>query len=176
MPSGSACQPLLSRSTDVESVLTYVAVFVLALGTLVLSGLITAINEPSSGGLAWQPLVANPFVILADAAPSAPTTQTCYSVVGGSSIEFPGSAPAQPATSWPKVICQTDLLSGDVLGGIRQGIRNDERPNSSESGGTPVWPYGLAFDLASTWPSCCGQLCRRLRTPRLRVPSGVRLA
>jgi ABC-2 type transport system permease protein len=171
---GLGLSAILSRSTT-SSVLTYVAVFVLAVGTLVLSGLITAINEPSGGGLTWQPLVANPFVILADAAPSAPTTRTCYSVQGGSAIEFPGSAPAEPATSSPKVICQTTLLSGDVLGGIRQGIRDEERPNSSQSGGTPVWPYGLAFDLAVAGVLLWAAV-RRLRTPRLRVPSGVRLA
>ncbi len=171
---GLGLSTILSRSTT-SSVLTYVAVFVLAIGTLVLSGLVSAINEPSGGGLVWQPLVANPFVILADAAPSAPTTRTCYSVQGGSAIELPGNSPNQPATSSPKLICQTNLLAGDVLGGIRQGIRADEQSNSSQTGGSPVWPYGLAFDLiiavALLWAAV-----RRLRTPRMHVPSGVRLA
>jgi ABC-type transport system involved in multi-copper enzyme maturation permease subunit len=169
---GLGLSAILSRSTT-SSVLTYVAVFVLAVGTLVLSGLITAINAPSGGGLAWQPLVANPFVILADAAPSAPTTRICYSVQGGSTS--PGSAPAEPAAPSPKVICQTELLSGDVLGGIRQGIRNEERPNSSQSGGSPLWPCGLGFDLAVAGALLWAAV-RRLRTPRVRVPSGVRLA
>ena len=171
---GLGLSAILSRSTT-SSVLTYVAVFVLAIGTLVLSGLITAINQPSNGGVVWQPMAANPFVILADAAPSAPTSRTCYSVEGGSAIVFPGGTPAPPVTSTPKVICQTNLLSGDVLGGIRNGIRSDQHSNGSQSGGTPVWPYGLAFDLviavALLWAAV-----RRLRSPRLRVPSGVRLA
>ena len=153
---GLGLSAILSRSTT-SSVLTYVAVFVLAVGTVVLSGLVTAINEPSDGGLIWQPLVANPFVILADAAPSAPMTRTCYSIRGGSAIRSTGSAPV-PSTSSPKVICQTTLLAGDVLGGIRQGIRNDEHPNSSESGGTPVWPYGLGFDLVIVGAGC-GRQC-----------------
>ena len=78
---GLGLSAILTRSTT-SSVLTYVVVFVLAVGTLVLSGLVSAIDEPSGGGLVWQPLVANPFVILADAAPAAPTTRTCYTVVG----------------------------------------------------------------------------------------------
>ena len=171
---GLGLSAILSRSTT-SSVLTYVAVFVLAVGTVVLSGLVSAINEPSGGGLTWQPLVANPFVILADAAPAAPSTRTCYTVQGGVATVLPGSAPGAPTTASPQIICQTNLLSGDILGGIRQGIRGDERPGNFQSGGSPVWPYGLAFDLlvaaALLWAAV-----RRLRTPRVRVPSGVRLA
>jgi ABC-type transport system involved in multi-copper enzyme maturation permease subunit len=171
---GLGLSAILSRSTT-SSVLTYVAVFVLAVGTLVLSGLISAIDHPVDGGLIWEPLAANPFVILADAAPAAPSTRICYSVIGGSQSVSSGTATYQPESSSPKVICQTTRPGGDVLGGIRQGIRDEENPNGSQSSRSPVWPYGLAFDLlvagALLWAAV-----RRLRTPRIRVPSGVRLA
>ena len=175
---GLGLSAIFSRSTT-SSVLTYVAVFVLAVGTLVLAGLLSAISQPSNGGLTWQPLAPNPFVIPADAAPSAPTARICYSVVGGASVLTPSGTPSVPGSPSPKVICQTDRLAGDVLGSIRQGIRNAEQPNTflgyAQSAGSPVWPYGLAFDLIVAGALLLAAV-RRLRTPRQHVPSGVRLA
>jgi ABC-2 type transport system permease protein len=176
---GLGLSAILSRSTT-SSVLTYVAVFVLTVGTLVLAGLISAIDQPSGGSLTWQPLAPNPFVILADTAPAAPTKRFCFSVDGGGGALYaPGSTTTDPVTPSPQVICQTELVPGDVLGGIRESIRRTEGTNGYAFGptppGTPVWPYGLAFDLlvagALLWAAV-----RRLRTPRRRVPNGVRLA
>ena len=146
---GLGLSAVLTRSTT-SSVLTYVAVFVLTIGTLVLAGLISAVNQSSGGGLAWQPLAANPFVILADAAPTAPMTQTCYTIVTGSGTILTPNGQATPSgNSTPKVICQTNVATGDVLGGIRQSIRDAEQRNSASAyGRRPVVRYG-----PTDWPS-----------------------
>jgi ABC-type transport system involved in cytochrome c biogenesis permease component len=172
---GLALSALLARSTT-SSVLTYVAVFVLALGTIVLAGLVTAVTNSSSNvqsrGDAWVLLAPNPFVILADAAPSAPVIRRCYSVSGGPVV----NGPAQGLPTF----CDTNVQSGDVLGSIRQSVRGMETSNSlsgfgSQSPGSPVWPYGLSFDLlvalALLWAAV-----RSMRTPKRRLPRGVRLA
>jgi ABC-2 type transport system permease protein len=172
---GLGLSALLARSTT-SSVLTYVVVFVLAVGTVVLAGLVTAVNNSSSNGQthgeAWFLLAPNPFVILADAAPSAPVTRKCYSVATG---------PSQDGSSSDGTnFCQTTAQSGDVLGGIRLGIRGMESSGSidtlgSPSPGGPVWPYGLAFDLLVA-SGLLWAAARRMETPKKRLPSGVRLA
>jgi ABC-type transport system involved in multi-copper enzyme maturation permease subunit len=172
---GLGLSALLARSTT-SSVLTYVAVFVLALGTVVLAGLATAITTSSNNGQtygeAWYLLAPNPFVILADAAPSAPVKRTCYSIVGNQSPD--GASPS------PSSYCQTTVQSGDVLGSIRQGVRDMESSSSnnpvpSQTPGGPVWPYGLAFDLLVAglllWAAV-----QRMKTPKRHLPKGVRLA
>jgi ABC-2 type transport system permease protein len=171
---GLGLSALLARSTT-SSVLTYVAVFVLTLGTLVLAGLVTSITTaPNNGGTtneAWYLLAPNPFVILADAAPSAPLKRTCYTAQG---IVTPGGT-----SPGPRTFCQTTVPSGDVLGAIRQGVRGMESPStgglgSSNTGG-PVWPYGLTFDLLVA-AGLLWSAVRSLRTPKRHLPRGVRLA
>ena len=183
---GLGLSALLARSTT-SSVLTYVAVFVLALGTLVLAGLVASIANASNNGgstnAAWYFLAPNPFVILADAAPSAPLSRTCYptEAVPTLGTTTPGRAaiftPTAPA---PRTICVTNVPSGDVLGAIRQGVRGME--SSSEgpvSGGSnaggPVWPYGLSFDLLVA-AGLLWSAVRSMRTPKRHLPRGVRLA
>jgi hypothetical protein len=151
-----------------------VAVFVLALGTVVLAGLVTAVESSSSPnqshGEVWYLVAPNPFVILADAAPTAPVIRKCYSVNNGqlqNGLSQGGST-----------FCQTSVQTGDVLGGIRMSIRGLESTNSlgdgQQSGGA-IWPYGLSFDLLVAigllWAAV-----RSLATPKKRLPKGVRLA
>jgi ABC-2 type transport system permease protein len=170
---GLGLSALLARSTT-SSVLTYVAVFVLALGTVILAGLVTA-AESSSGQPhrdTWYLVAPNPFVILADAAPSAPLHRTCYSASTGQ-VE---TGPFRQSTTF----CQTNVQTGDVLGGIRQSIRSLETTNSLAAGnglpsGGAVWPYGLAFDLLVSFGLLWAAV-RSLATPKRRLPKGVRLA
>lgn len=161
---GLGLSALLARSTT-SSVLTYVAVFVLAIGTLVLTGLVSTVMASSDGGQSypWYLASPNPFVILADSAPAAPLQRTCFST---------GAPPPH------NTFCQSLVPSGDVLGSIRQGIRSEAHGDSGSgdsSPGGPVWPYGLAFDL-SVAGSLLYAAVRRTRTPRRRIPRGVRLA
>jgi ABC-2 type transport system permease protein len=182
---GLGLSALLARSTT-SSVLTYVAVFVLAIGTLVLTGLVTSVTNASSNGVtnneAWYLLSPNPFVILADAAPSAPLTRTCYltQVLRPSAATSPGRAAIVTPAPVPKTICQTNVPSGDVLGDIRQSVRSMESPSSNSFGGSqrtggPVWPYGLTFDLLVAAALLWGAV-RSLNTPKGHLPRGVRLA
>lgn len=175
---GLGLSAILSRSTT-SNVLAYVAVFVLTVGTLIAAGLLSALNQSNGGGLYWEALAPNPFVILADAAPIAPTTRVCYSQQGVTVSTAPGATAVVSPTPLPAIICENNLQTGDVLGGIRQGIRRAKSPNgfssSTSTRGSPVWPYGLAFDMVVAavllWAAV-----RRLKTPRLRLPNGVRLA
>ena len=174
---GLGLSALLARSTT-SSVLTYVAVFVLALGTVILAGLVTAVesssNPDQSRGEVWYLVAPNPFVILADAAPSAPVTRTCFTPEPMNGLS-PGSSSRAGST-----FCQTSVQTGDVLGAIRMSVRSLESTNSlgdnngQQSGGA-IWPYGLSFDLLVAigllWAAV-----RSLVTPKKRLPKGVRLA
>ncbi len=172
---GLGLSALFARSTT-SSVLTYVAVFVLALGSIVLAGLVTAVEASSSPnqthGNAWYLIAPNPFVILADAAPSAPTTRQCYSI---------GTGQLHTGVSGGSgTYCQTIVPAGDVLGDIRQGIRSFESSNTVNTiNGQPsagaIWPYGLAFDLLVAFGLLWAAV-RSLATPKRRLPKGVRLA
>jgi len=180
---GLGLSALLARSTT-SSVLTYVAVFVLALGSVILAGLVTAVESSSgqSHGDTWYLVAPNPFVILADAAPSAPLHRTCYSI--GSGLQQSGPIQTGPVQVVPSqgssAFCQTSVPTGDVLGGIRQSIRSLESTNSlnafnGEPSGGAIWPYGLAFDLLVAFGLLWAAV-RSLATPKRRLPKGVRLA
>jgi ABC-2 type transport system permease protein len=186
---------LLSRGTT-SSVLSYLAVFALTVGTLVLFGLVTVataqtqvIQLPTQSGLAgapvpagcctaservdrtdltWWLLAPNPFVVLADAAPvAAQKPQSCHTVGTGSGRS---------------TYCTEGQNGVDPLGSISREVRSLRSPptpfglpSNEQTRGALVWPYGLAFDLL------LGALMFvvavfRLRTPRHTLPRGVRLA
>jgi ABC-type transport system involved in multi-copper enzyme maturation permease subunit len=177
---GLGLSALLARSTT-SSVLTYVAVFVLALGTVILAGLVTAMESSSSPdqsrGQVWYLVAPNPFVILADAAPSAPVIHRCYSVNG---IEQQKSSSQNYSSQGTSTFCQTSVQTGDVLGSIRMSVRSLESTNSlgdnyDQPSGGAIWPYGLAFDLLVAFVLLWTAV-RSLATPKKRLPKGVRLA
>ena len=120
----------------------------------------------------WWLLAPNPFVILADAAPQLPPETTTARL----------ARQAREARG----IYRTDLRDSDPLGGLGRSIRGLRTPPSSDgssavfqSGGKtgrrPVWPYGLAFDVAlggtALWLTT-----RRLRTPSRTLARGQRIA
>ncbi len=182
---------LLSRGTT-SSVLSYLSVFALTLGTLIVFGLATAATiqtrvvhfSPPPGApsscctsdqnvdrtdLTWWLLAPNPFVVLADAAPVvAPRpSRGCVSENG-------------------YAYCNVQPSDGiDPLGDISRAVRSLRAPplsataqlatNQGQRRGGLVWPYGLGFDVA-LGAFMLGVATRRLRTPRRKLPRGVRLA
>lgn len=180
---------VLSRTTT-SGVLAYISVFALAIGTLIVFGLATAVtaekvtetfgNECPPGTEAqgcvsgpmsyestrartdrtWWLLAPNPFVVLADAAPQIP------------------DEPSAPGEDEQGLRAQ-DL---DPLGQIGRQVRDlrqeplpagqyrDELPQ-----GGAVWPFGLAVNVAlgglALWLTS-----RRLRTPTRNLPQGQRVA
>lgn len=168
---------LVSR-TSTSSVLAYLTVFALTAGTAVVFGLLLAVTSDtvrsdidgqdysytqSRPDRIWWILAANPFIVLADAAPETPTTT--IRLPDGTIIESRQDA--------------------DVLGALSQETRllrkppsvfvpgNDVPPPVPEPG--PVWPYGLGFQLVLA----AGALLlteRRLRTPASTLPTGQRVA
>ena len=182
---------VLTRMTT-SGVLAYLAVFALAVGTVIVFGLATAVTTervtetvdapcppgdalciPGSGQQSfqttrartdrtWWLLAPNPFVVLADASPRP----------GGAD---PAGRPG---------LTQDDL---DPLGAIGLAVRELRRPPDPSRpsapltpGGPPdppgpVWPTGLAVDVALA----AGALLlttRRLRTPTRTLPRGQRVA
>ncbi len=186
---------VLSRTTT-SGVLAYLSVFALAVGTLIVFGLVTAVTAerttmtyendctgapPDSGCVegtqsyettqprtdrTWWLLAPNPFVVLADAAPQLPARLPDV---------YPDGTTVQAR----------DL---DPLGQIGQAVRFLRQPpddveesgplvdeQSSEERGPAVWPTGLAIDVLLG----VGALVlteRRLRTPTRTLPKGQRVA
>lgn len=165
-----ALSSLVARGIT-SSMLAYVVVFALTLGTLLAYSMVGAVlseehtattpegfsyvETRSRSDLVWWLLAPNPFVIVIDATPKTP----------------------------PRPFVDDDhvLISDDPLWAIGESIRqsrlgpDDERPDVRADELAPVWPYGLAFDLllgaAALWVTT-----RRLRTPVASLPAGVRIA
>jgi ABC-2 type transport system permease protein len=188
---------VLSRTTT-SGVLAYLSVFALAVGTLIVFGLMTAVTAeqttvtyendctglPADSGCVegtqsyettqartdrtWWLLAPNPFVVLADAAPQLPPSDPPREGDLGTTVQA------------------RDL---DPLGTIGRAVRDLRRtPDDSTVGGGPlvderpvetpapaVWPTGLAVDVLLG----IGALVlteRRLRTPTRTLPKGQRVA
>ena len=171
---------LLARSTT-SSVLSYLAVFTLTVGTLLVFVLATALTATSNSGArtdnTWVFLAPNPFVVLADAAPVAPLprpscrTVTQENITNGHSQTITGE------------VCSSDTTNVDPLGSISRAVRQlRTQPDASATfspvpigRGGLVWPYGLGFDLL-LGAFMLAVTTRRLRTPRHHLARGVRLA
>ena len=189
---------VLSRSTT-SSVLSYLFVFALTIGTVILFGLSTALTVNRDGTQSnetWWLLAPNPFVVLADAAPVAPVPRAHCHLVSGSSqgtILVPGTSPSAGSSSSGAYhstleFCDSSSIV-DPLGSISRSVRNLRAgPNQADlvapdiAGSGPtvprgglVWPYGLGFDLG-LGGSMLIVTTRRLRSPRRHLPRGVRLA
>jgi ABC-2 type transport system permease protein len=187
---------VLARSTT-SSVLSYLAVFALTVGTVVLFGLSTALTARNDFGVrtrsTWWILAPNPFVILADATPTAPQSlPTCHVVPQG----FSESTSSAPTSSGVEICTGTDSSTVDPLGAIGRVVRELRAgpgpgpgsssavfepaapgvivPSAPATNGGLVWPYGLGFDLA-LGAGMLAVTTRRLRTPRHGLARGVRL-
>lgn len=162
---------LVSRTTT-SGVLSYLLVFFLAGGTVVVFALLAQVlgdEEQFADSTVtytvprpdrvWWVLAPNPFVVLADAAPATPTTTV--QLTGGDVVET-----REPA---------------DLLGGLRQEIRqlrlepDESDVLDSDLDGPPLWPTGLGFQLVLA-AAALVLTERRLRTPSGALPTGQRVA
>jgi ABC-type transport system involved in multi-copper enzyme maturation permease subunit len=165
-----ALSALVARSIT-SALLSYLVVFALSVGTLIAFGLASTLvadeqrrvegdyeytSTVQRTDLTWWLLAPNPFVVLADSAPTLPPRITDR---GARQVVSPD----------------------DPLSGLSETVRNFRRApdyglttDDASVDGPPVWPYGLAFDLAlgagALWVTI-----RRLRTPSRRLARGVRV-
>ncbi|HEY5252922.1 MAG TPA: ABC transporter permease subunit [Acidimicrobiales bacterium] len=190
---------VLSRSTT-SSVLSYLFVFGLTIGTVILFGLSTALTVNSDGthsNETWWLLAPNPFVILADAAPVAPVPPPHCRRISGALT--PGTLPNSVVTPLPGSsssgsvnstveFCDSESMV-DPLGSISRSVRDlrtgpgepvSSAPYRAGLGPTVprgglVWPYGLGFDLG-LGGFMLFVTTKKLESPRRHLPRGVRLA
>jgi ABC-2 type transport system permease protein len=149
---------VLARSIT-SALLSYVVVFALSVGTVVMFGLSAGVVGGSRGtSQVWWMLAPNPFVILADAAPQLPPVHN----VRGGYVPQPSDPLGELGRSVRQMRDQNYYYTDDGSGG-RSGAPG------------PVWPYGLTLDLllgaGAVWITA-----RQLRTPAERLPRGVRVA
>ncbi len=129
----------------------------------------------------WWLLALNPFVVVADAAPSRKSVsylgfEPLQLISDGARTARMGVTPDSLNECWPELAVaslesQPNLGAGvGVDNGGQEQLRRD-RLNKVHA----VWPYGFAFlgliGAASTWVAV-----RRLRTPIRKLPRGTRIA
>ena len=120
----------------------------------------------------WWMLPLNPFVVVADAAPSQPPKGRDVYSVGFTPMRWI-SAGARAARNGPSDVHDecSDYFAG--VGSGSDGETSD--PLADALASSPVWPYGLAF-LLLAGAGAAALAGRRLRTPIRRLPNGTRIA
>jgi ABC-2 type transport system permease protein len=124
----------------------------------------------------WWMLALNPFVVVADAAPSRKPVsylgfEPLQMISDGVRTARMGTTPDSNNECWPE-LQSSPLVSSDGTQqqALQQQVERD-RLNKVHA----VWPYGFVFlgliGAASTWVAV-----RRLRTPIRRLPRGTRIA
>ena len=151
------------RRPALSAVLAYGFVFFLTIGTLILFGISMATvdyNYEGGGpdyGPRWLILAPNPFVVLADAAPSDPEEQFDDPL---GSIRYSIREARDPLRY---EIESFDPETGDPI------FKNE--PGDAP----PVWPYGLGIQLA--FAAIAFYVANeRLRVPAKKLPRGERIA
>ncbi|QGN58467.1 ABC transporter permease [Nostocoides sp. HKS02] len=117
----------------------------------------------------WWMLPLNPFVVVADAAPSEPRSAADPYAAGFTPMRWI-SAGVRLARKGPDSVvdeCQFRVATGAVSA--------PADPLSTALKSPPVWPYGLGFLLLAGVGSVV-VAGRRLRTPVRRLPNGTRIA
>jgi hypothetical protein len=167
-------------------VLAYLVVFAMTIGTTLTFGLalalstesytqrvpgfcqsaVTACPEETFRGRrsrpdrVWWLLAPNPFVILADAAPHLPA-ETAAERQRRQALEERG-------------VHVSNLRDSDPLSGLGNTVR-DAHKGPGAADGSPIWPWGLGFDVlvgaGALWLTA-----HRLRTPTRSLPLGQRVA
>ena len=177
-----AWSALFARSIT-SALVSYLTVFALTIGTLILFGLATALTtEPhtvsfdnGAGGQetyteqqsrtdrTWPLLAPNPCVVLAAAAPRLPTKRD--SLTGE-----PLDRPLDPLGELGDSV--RDARRAPDSGTATEGL--DVQPGAPDQPG-PVWPWGLAFNVALGVGAAVITI-RRLRMPVYKLGRGVRIA
>lgn len=121
----------------------------------------------------WWMLPLNPFVVVADAAPSQPRKNNGIYSSGFTPMRWI-SAGSRMARNGPDAVAQEcDNYLGQAQGESTDGTYVDPLDKALET--APVWPFGLGFLLIAGVGAgvVAGQ---RLRTPIRRLPNGTRIA
>lgn len=130
----------------------------------------TRVEEVMHTERIWWLLPLNPFVVVADAAPSGSPRDRMEGFSGFTPLRWISEG-VRAARRGPSE-------------GVRQecwyGPGGEEPPAPSAAAGpareeAPVWPFGLAF-LVGLGAVSAGVAARRLRTPVRRLPGGTRIA
>ena len=123
----------------------------------------------------WWLLALNPFVVVADAAPSRRPVnflgfEPLQAISDGARTARMGVTPESLNECWPEV--QPNPGEGD---GSQQMAQQQQLERDRLNKVHAVWPYGFVFlgliGAGSTWVAV-----RRLRTPIRRLPRGTRIA
>ncbi len=157
---GGLAASAIVRRTALSALVAYGFVFFLTIGTLILFGISMATAEfdyqrgGPDYGARWLIVAPNPFIVLADASPAG----------GGDEIDDPLSG----IRSWVREIRTPPRW--DVVGrrGPMLTPREPEAP-------PPVWPYGLAIEVAMA-AFAFYVATERLKVPAKKLPRGERIA
>jgi ABC-type transport system involved in multi-copper enzyme maturation permease subunit len=146
--------------------MSYLSVFGLLIGTVVAFTLALPFTEgpirntygeyehtDTRTDRVWWLLAPNPVLVLADASPREPEE---YALTQNGLVYRPND-------------------QADPLGGAGDLVRDARAGHSPHPDPGPVWPYGLAIDLALAGGALL-LATRRLETPVRLVPKGVRIA
>lgn len=192
-----ALSALFARSIT-SALMSYLTVFALTLGTLIAFGLATALTTETAtityeqpeidsetgeivpGGRTttesfettrsrtdrtWPLFAPNPFVVLADSAPRLPRQVDPRT---GRQV----ASPLDPLGELGTAVRDARRPPRDFVS-MYDGLADEVNPAVDRPG--PVWPYGLAFNVALAGLAVAVTV-RRLRTPVHRLPRGVRIA
>jgi ABC-2 type transport system permease protein len=116
----------------------------------------------------WWMLPLNPFVVVADAAPSEPRGEGSRFVAGFTPMRWI-SAGARSARSGPDDVVDECALQ------TATSPQTSPDPMDESLAEAPVWPFGLGF-LLLAGAGAASVSGRRLRTPIRRLPNGTRIA
>jgi len=128
----------------------------------------------------WWLLALNPFVVVADAAPSRkPVTYLGFEplqmISDGARMARLGTTPDSNNECWPELQQSQLQLDPGQVDGVPQKNPQQQLERDRLNKVPAVWPYGFVFlgliGAASTWVAV-----RRLRTPIRRLPRGTRIA
>jgi ABC-2 type transport system permease protein len=170
-----ALSALLARTTT-SGVLAYLTVFALSAGTFIAFGLATALTQEKVNDVSytqtvprmdrtWWVLSPNPFAILADSAPAAPTR----------TVHLPDGRTVEESLPDPLGAFSRELHRMRVKPQLVQHEWGTTYEVPDNVTGGSVWPTGLVIDGIIALGAVI-ITSRRLRTPTYRLARGQRIA
>ena len=128
----------------------------------------------------WWLLALNPFVVVADAAPSRKPVsylgfEPLQMISDSARSARMGTTPGPVNECWPELQPGPSVAGLSQQGGTQQQTQQQKLDRERLNKVPAVWPYGFVFlgliGGASTWVAV-----RRLRTPIRKLPRGTRIA